>query len=226
MLNHRRICSGFSSIILNCALLLSAIATQAASLSAEGLKCECRINPLGIDTVQPRLSWILHSPQRGQAQHAYRVLAASTPDHLKKDEGDLWDSGKVLSCESIQIAYAGKALHSGERVHWKVRTWDKNDKPSDYSDPAWFEMALLNPKDWQAKWITDQQPLPAAEAAMFEDNPAPLFRKQFTAEKKITRARAYVSGLGYYELHLNGQRVGDHVLDPGWTTYSKRVLYS
>jgi alpha-L-rhamnosidase len=118
----------------------------------------------------------------------------------------LWDSGKVESSRTIGIEYAGKPLQPGQRVGWKVRVWDDKG-PSEWSAPATFEMAIA---DWQAMWISGKT----------------LFRKQFALDKRVARARAYVSGLGYYELQLNGKRVGDHMLDPGWTTYSKRVLYS
>jgi alpha-L-rhamnosidase len=192
----------------------------------EGLKCEYRVNPLGLDTPQPRLSWLLESPERGQRQTAYQVLAASTAALLVKDRGDLWDSGKVSSGESVQVVYGGKALRPGQRVYWKVRAWELNGRSSGYSPAARWEMGLLAPADWRAAWITRKQAPPLSEGQMFEDNPAPLFRKKFLLGKKISRARVYVSGLGYYELRLNGQRVGDQVLDPGWTAYSKRVLYS
>ena len=186
-----------------------------ASSIVDGLKCEYRVNPLGIDTLQPRLSWWLESPERGQKQTSYQVLAATTSELLAKDKGDLWDSGKVSSGESVQVAYGGQPLRPGQRVYWKARAWDRNDRPSAYS------LA-----DWSAAWITRKRPAPLSEQQLFEDDPAPLFRKEFLLAKKISRARVYVSGLGYYELRLNGRRVGDQVLDPGWTTYSKRVLYS
>ena len=121
--------------------------------------------------------------------------------------------------------FTGASAGRRQRVYWKVRAWDKEGKACPFSKPAWWEMGLLAPADWRAAWITrHRQPL--SEQQMFEDDPAPLFRKEFALDKKVSRARIYVSGLGYYELRLNGQRVGDHVLDPGWTTYSKRVLYS
>ena len=166
------------------------------------------------------------SGERGQRQTAYQVLAATTADLLAKGKGDLWDSGKVASGESVQVVYGGQPLRPGQRVYWKVRAWDREDRPSGYSPAAWWEMGLLAPADWRAAWITRKRAEPLSEEKMFEDDPAPLFRKEFLLEKKISRARVYVSGLGYYELRLNGQRVGDQVLDPGWTTYSKRVLYS
>jgi alpha-L-rhamnosidase len=208
------------------ALGVSLLPGRAAGLKADGLECEYQGNPLGIDIPQPRLSWVLESPERGQRQTAYQVLAATTPALLADGKADLWDSGKVSSSESIHVIYGGQPLHAGQRVYWKVRAWDRDDRPSAYSPPASWEMGLLTPADWQAAWITRPRTAPLSEQQMFEDHPAPLLRKQFTIDKKIRRARVYVSGLGYYELHLNGQRVGDHVLDPGWTTCSKRVLYS
>src|ERR1035441_9199541 len=211
---------------ISLALLVPVFPARGAGLKVDGLKCEYRVSPLGLDTPQPRLSWLLESAERGQRQTAYQVLAASTAALLAKGKGDLWDSGKVSSGESVQVVYLGKALRLGQRVYWKVRAWDLKDKSSAYSSAAWWEMGLLAPEDWRAAWITRTQAQPLSEDKMFEDNPAPLFRKEFLLAKKISRARVYVSGLGYYELRLNGQRVGDQVLDPGWTAYSKRVLYS
>jgi alpha-L-rhamnosidase len=218
-------------LTISLALSVSVLAGRGAGLKLEGLKCEYRVNPLGLDTPQPRLSWLLESrgqrtEDRGQKQTAYQVLAASTTELLGKDKGDLWDSGKVSSGDSVQVVYSGQALRPGQRVYWKVRAWDSKDKPSGYSATAWWEMGLLAATDWRAAWITRKRAEPLSEQQMFEDDPAPLFRKEFLLEKKITRARVYVSGLGYYELRLNGQRVGDQVLDPGWTAYSNRVLYS
>lgn len=199
---------------------------RGAGLTADGLLCEYRENPLGLDTPAPRLSWVLESVKRNDAQTAYQIFAGSSPAKLARGDADLWDSGKVVSGESIQIVYVGKPLHSGQRLWWQVRVWDSAGKVSAFSKPAWFEMALLAPNDWQAKWIQRQSAGPMPEAQAFDDHPAPLFRREFAIEKSIVRARVYVSGLGYYELRLNGEKVGDHVLDPGWTTYSKRVLYS
>lgn len=202
------------------------IVAATGAVKATSLQCEFRVNPLGVDTRQPRLSWTLESRRRAERQSAWQVLAASTADKLDREEGDLWNSGKGDSTESLNVDYCGQPLRSGQRVFWKVRVWDRDGRASDYSRLAWFETALLAPEDWQAFWITRQSSGPIPEAQAYDDHPAPLVRKEFTLEKKIARARAYVSGLGYYELRLNGERVGDHVLDPGWTSYSQRVLYS
>lgn len=197
-----------------------------AALVVHSLRCEGRTDTLGIGAARPRLGWVLRSDRRGDGQSAYRVLAASSRERLARDEGDLWDSGKVASAESVDVAYAGKPLGSGQRVWWKVRVWGNDGAGSSFSEPAWFETALLNADDWQARWIQRRSIGPLTEAQMFEDQPAPLFRKEFALDRAVARARVYVSGLGYYELRLNGERVGDHVLDPGWTSYGKRVLYS
>jgi len=194
----------------------------ASAADATELRCEYRDNPLGIDAEKPRLSWVIEergprSEVRGQKQSAYQVLVASTPELLAKDQGDLWDSKKVVSEQSIQVEYAGNPLESRQACHWKVRIWDKDDKASAWSAPAGWSMGLLKPDDWQAKWIGAPTDAPI--------EPAPLLRKTFSLDKKIERATAYISGLGYYELTLNGQKVGDHVLDPKFTRYDRRVLY-
>ena len=214
------------SLTLSLALALSMLSCRGAGLRVEGLQCEYRVNPLGLDVPKPRLSWLLDSSERGQRQTAYQVLVATSLDLLSKGKADLWDSGKVSPGESVHVVYGGQPLRASQRAYWKVRAWDREDRPSAYSATAWWEMGLLAPSDWRATWITRRRKEPLSEQKMFEDDPAPLFRKEFQIGKKISRARVYVSGLGYYELRLNGQHVGDHVLDPGWTTYSKRVLYS
>jgi alpha-L-rhamnosidase len=202
------------------------LSCRGAGLRVESLQCEYRVNPLGLDVPKPRLSWLLDSSERGQRQTAYQVFVATSLDLLSKGKADPWDSGKVSSGESAHVVYGGQPLRASQRAYWKVRAWDREDRPSAYSATAWWEMGLLAPSDWRATWITRRRKEPLSEQKMFEDDPAPLFRKEFQIGKKISRARVYVSGLGYYELHLNGQHVGDHVLDPGWTTYCKRVLYS
>ncbi len=204
---------------------MAGIEAQAA-IVVQDLRCEYRANPLGIDNSQPRLGWVLEADRRGENQTAYQVLVASTAAKLASGNADLWDSGKVVSPESVKVVYSGKPLSSGQCVWWKVRVWGNDDHASHYSKPASIETGLLSPIDWHAQWIQRKSAGPLTEAQMFADQPAPIFRKDFVLDKKIKRARAYASGLGYYELRLNGNRVGDHVLDPGWTSYSKRVLYS
>ncbi|MEI6604432.1 MAG: family 78 glycoside hydrolase catalytic domain [Verrucomicrobiota bacterium] len=207
-------------------MLLTGVAAAADSLSVTGGNCEQRTCPLGIDVPDPRLAWTLKSARRGERQTAYQILAARDPALLAAGQPDLWDSGKVASESSLGIVYAGKTLTAGQRVWWQVRVWDRGGQPGPYGQPQWWEMALLAPTDWHGKWLTDGRPLPEKEADFYAPAPAPLLRKSFQATSQIKRARIYISGLGYHELRLNGCKVGDSWLDPGWTAYDKRVLYA
>ena len=132
-------------------------ASPAGCLAVEHLRCEYRDNPVGMDVVQPRLSWTLASAHRGQRQTAFRILAASHPEKLMQGEGDLWDSGKVGSDQTMHVVYSGKPLLSRIQVWWKVRAWDNADQPSDWSACSSWTMGLLNPSDWKAKWIADPE---------------------------------------------------------------------
>jgi alpha-L-rhamnosidase len=199
------------------------------SLIPTRLCCEHLKDPLCIDEAEPRLSWALGAADpeaRGLAQTAYRVLVAGSAERLEAGEADLWDSGRVESDRQLQIALDQIELRSGQRCYWKVRVWDQEGRPSPWSRTAFFEMGLLSDGDWKGTWIGDGKPAPEKDEEFYSDDPAPLFRKAFILKKPVRSARLYLSGLGYYEAYLNGRRVGDHVLDPGWTTYSQRVLYS
>jgi alpha-L-rhamnosidase len=179
-------------------------------LPPANLRCEYLKNPLGIDVRQPRFTWVLAHTERGQKQSAYQVLVASSPELLNQDKGDLWDSGKTASDDSTQVVYSGKPLASGKTYYWKIRYWDSAGNASPYSAVAQFEMGLLTREEWKGHWIGG-------------DN---LLRKELALEGKVVRARAYVTALGYYELRVNGEKVGSNVLDPAFTTYPVRVLYS
>jgi alpha-L-rhamnosidase len=200
-----------------CLLPLLVGASALAGLSPKSLRCEYLTNPLGIDTLQPRLSWVVESDQRAQEQSAYQILVASNEAKLKAGEGELWDSGKVASDQTLQVVYGGKPLNSCQRCVWKVRVWDKAGKVSDWSEPAAWEMGLLSAKDWEGQWI--------GRTTDTNYQAAPLLRTTFTLNGRVKQARAYICGLGYYELHLNGKKVGDHLLDPGYTRFDKRALY-
>jgi len=213
---------GFISPVAPC----HAPSPGASGLAINDLKCEGQTSPLAIDSLPPRLSWILRSDQRGQRQTAYQVLVATSAQRLAQDNGDLWNTGKVTSSDTINVAYKGRPLASGQPCHWKVRVWDREDSQSAWSEPATWEMALLHPGDWSAQWLNDARPNPSTDAEFYLHDPAPLFRHEFSVAKPLRRARLHITGLGYYEASLNGQRIGDHVLDPGWTAYAQRVLYS
>jgi len=193
-----------------------------SNLSIHATKCEMAVDPLGVDVVHPRLSWTLNSTKQGQGSTQYQVLVATSLDSLTTDKGDCWDSGKVPAAGPLYVEYAGAPLRSGAQYFWKVRVWDKADQPSAWSKPATWTMGLLSPGDWKAKWVSD-----AADAATTKPSsgPLPIFRKSFDIEKPIRRATVFVCGLGQFELHLNGEKVGDNVMEPGWTDYRKTCLY-
>lgn len=198
-----------------------------STLKPINLRCESRVNPLGVDVPQPRLSWILDSKPGAKEfrQSAYRVLVATSLSELQRQSGSLWDSGKVSGAAQNNIAYRGKPLRAGQQCFWKVQVWSSTDSGS-WSTPASWEMGPMEPSDWQGKWISDGKIAPTKEADLYNDNPAPLLRKEFGVRGQISRARLTISGLGYYEASLNGEKIGDHVLDPGWTRVEDRVLYS
>jgi alpha-L-rhamnosidase len=217
-----RAIAALAGLLLMAANSSVSAASESKGLRAFDLRCEYAVAPLGIDSLHPRLSWKLDSEQRGDLQTAYRIRVSST----ERSKADLWDSGKVEGGAQIGIRYAGRPLESGERAWWSVEVWDSHGRSSGESPRSHWEMGLLAPADWQAAWIGSGWPPPAREEDFYGDRPAPCFRREFEVRKPIRRARAYVTGLGYYEMKLNGRRVGDHVLDPAWTDYDKRVFYS
>jgi len=153
-------------------------------------------------------------------QSAYRVLVASSLEVLNSDRGDLWDSDKVASDQSVHIPYAGTPLHSRQHCFWKVQIWTREDSPLSWSDIARWEMGLLEKSDWTAKWVA----APIA-GGPYSIPPAPHLRKRFAVEKQIASARLYVTALGLYEFEINAQRISDYALMPGRTDYHKRVPY-
>ena len=201
------------------------VSTATAALLPVELRCEYHPNPLGIDEAQPRLTWRVESPERGQKQTAHQVLVASSEDALSKNNGDLWDSGKVAGGETANVVYAGKPLASRTQCFWKVRVWDKDGRAS-WSQPASWAMGLLKPEDWQAGYISFRDTTPVhKDAKELFLPPAHQYRKEFTAGKQVRRATIYATASGIYELLLNGQRVGDAVFAPGWTDYRQRAYY-
>lgn len=211
--------------------LITALSAQCAAepapapgknaLSVSRLRCEYLENPLGIDVCEPRLGWIVMSQDRGQKQSAYQILVASSREALGADTGDLWDTGKVPSDATAQIPYQGKALQARMNCFWKVRSWDRGGKASPWSEIGHWSMGLLAAPDWEAKWIGQ----PADSFPKAGEAPGPLFRKPFHLDARPVRAVAYAAAMGYYELHLNGRRIGDDVCSPPVSDYSKRAYY-
>ena len=186
------------------------------SIQVARLYCDHAVNPPAIDHRKPTLSWILSSTQRGSRQTAYRILVSRKPSSLRRGMGDLWDSGKVISDNSTAVVYDGVAPADGELCYWQVRVWDELGRPSAWSEPGHWQVGLLEPSDWHAKWIAEATSDKAA---------APLFRREFSLSGKIIRATASIYGLGWYELYLNGAKVGDQVLAPPNSHYDRVNLY-
>ncbi|MGD1894253.1 MAG: family 78 glycoside hydrolase catalytic domain [Cyclobacteriaceae bacterium] len=214
-----------NSLIL-CLLSLYFLTLSVTAQTPSQLRTEYQTNPLGIDESSPRFSWVVPDNQRNTQQVAYQIQLATTAKDLVSGENIIWDSGKLESDQSVNVAYNGPKLDSHTRYYWTIRTWDNHGNQSEYAEPAWFETAFLPDLKWQAEWIGDRREAPEREEDMYDTIPAPLFRKAFDGNQPIEKARLYISGLGYYEAELNGEKVGDQVLDPGWTNYGQRVLYS
>jgi alpha-L-rhamnosidase len=199
------------------------------------LRCEYLRDPLGVDVARPRLSWIIQHPGRDQRQTAFQIIVGSTSEMVAQEAGDLWDSGKVLSPETSGIRYGGSDLRSFQAQWWRVRWWDKDGIVSDWSEPARFEMGFLPGTAWKARWISkkDCKEFSSKVSVLLGEplgdysNAFTIYlRREFRLTKPIVRARAFVCGLGYYELRINGRKVGDQVLDPAQTDYKKLALYS
>ncbi len=203
-------------------LLLLAAAAPGATVGE--LRCEFLVDPQGIDVRDPRLGWALGSDRRGETQTAYQVLVASSPQLLADGTGDLWDSGRVASADSIHVAYAGQPPGSLRPSFWKVRIWDRDGAPSEWSRPAQWSMGLLQPADWKGRWIGLDEP-PGAPDNPARRLPARWLRKSFSPAGKVARATVCYCGLGWSELYLNGERIGDEVLSPALSDYRKRVYY-
>ena len=236
--------------ILSILLFLSISVAVRSAVFPDKLKCDSWVNPCGIDIASPALSWTIGptSGVRDVRQTAYRILVASSPEKLQANKGDMWDSGKIKSDQMSQLLYAGKSLKSGAKYWWKVKIWDDKGKESPWSEPATWTMGLLNTTDWKAQWITAagaekyahqyqsaksdfnlRRDLPEFRA--FGPKPTDpnfssmLLRKEFSGFSGLKRAVVQVSGLGQYELFINGTKTGGYLLAPGWSYYPKTVLY-
>ncbi|MBO9731502.1 MAG: family 78 glycoside hydrolase catalytic domain [Chitinophaga sp.] len=205
-------------------------ATGKDSTRVVQLKCEYQKDPLGITNANPYLSWELVSAARGVLQTAWQVLVSDDPDLLQKNTGNIWDSRRQPGEQSIQVPFSGQPLLPAKTYYWKVRVWDNKGQTSAWSEPATWKMGLRDSPDWHhAAWIAfeelagDNQQQRTANAK--SRNILPLLRKAFSVQKPLKQATMYISGLGQFELSLNGHKVGDHFLDPGWTQYNKEALY-
>ena len=190
--------------------------TFAQDLALKDLTVDHKINPIGIGNKQPGFSWKITGTGNNIMQSAYLLKVAT--DEKFSPSKIVWQSGKISSGESVLQPYKGPELRSGQRYFWQVKIWDNNGKESKWSPVAYWEMGLLSPSDWKAKWIEMGRDT-------LRYSPSPHFRKEFTLNKPVASARVYVTSHGFYELQLNGKKVGDQVLTPGWTSYGKRLQY-
>lgn len=223
--------------------MLTATLQAQVDFSVSHLTCEQEENPLGIENLHPRFSWQAHAISRNFVQTAYQVVVADTPEALlpEDEKKKLWDSGKVNSSESVLVPYRGKPLKSNTTYYWQVRIWNKSGQVSSWSTIQQFRMGLLTVSDWKnADWIAlepdktgelvttgihgplVQNKLGDTKIGMYQ---LPLLRKEFQLKKPLRHATAYISGLGQFEMFLNGKKVGANFLDPGWTKYDKCALY-
>lgn len=196
-------------------LFISLNIFQTNAQTIEKLKCEYQETPMGLEILNPRLSWQMKATNRGAKQTAYQILVADNEADLKKDIGNVWNSGIVKSEQSIKIDYAGKTIESRKRYFWKVKVWNEKNKSTQYSESSWWEMALLKKEDWSAHWIGKNG----------TDGKSIELQKEFSLGKRATRARIYVTGVGAYHLIFNGKKVGQDILTPGFINDSKAIPY-
>ncbi|WP_276501016.1 family 78 glycoside hydrolase catalytic domain [Terrimonas pollutisoli] len=218
-------------------VLLVTLKGFSQQLTVTNLRCEYRKDPSGVDNLNPHFSWELQSNERNVLQTGYQVLVADDSLLLIKNIGNVWDSKKIISRSSIQVEYKGKALQPAKKYFWKVMVWDNKKQVSGWSNMATWQMGLLKKSDWNnAKWIAYEEindsaiivPLVHGNGKKVwgaRRNALPIFRKEFSIYKKIKSATAFVCGLGHFEMYINGKKIGDHFLDPGWTNYSKHAQY-
>lgn len=196
-------------------------------LNPSFLRSEYLVEPLGLDTPRPRLSWVVESGERGQRQAAYQILVATSAEKIDRGVGDLWDTGKVPDDATNQIVYGGLPLQARATCYWKVRVWDSQNQPSEWSFVSTWTMGLLEKTDWKAEWINyrDDDTMKASQQEIVLQ-PARYYRRDFAAENGVRRATIYATVLGIYQLYLNGQEISDARFAPGWSDYKERVYYN
>jgi alpha-L-rhamnosidase len=212
--------------ILLLLLAVNVLGAYASNIKVVRLTCEYLEHPLGIGTAKPLLGWQCECAERGGSQQAYQIIVSDKASEVEHGIGRLWDSGKIQSSQCNNVEYKGKDLQSCHRYFWRVRIYDNHHHVSPWSDTSTFETALLSPQDWKAKWIGDGSVFPKNDSDFYKDDPAPIFRKVCRIDKTLASARLYISGLGYYDATINGQKIDGTVLDPGWTDYRQTILYS
>ncbi|HLF35469.1 MAG TPA: family 78 glycoside hydrolase catalytic domain [Cyclobacteriaceae bacterium] len=209
----------FCKLSLITFFLALATSTAFSQTKISNLLCENLANPVGIDKSHPRLSWQIVSDQRSVLQTAYEIRVGTDLNSVTSGTDLVWSPGRVLSEESVHIIYSGEKLESGKKYFWQVRIWDNKGGVTNWSEPASWQMGLLDFTGFTAAWISP---------GFKEDTtlrPCPVFRKKFQIAKKVSSATAYITAHGLYEAWINGKRVGDAYFTPGWTSYNKRLQY-
>lgn len=198
--------------VINCLII-------GADPIVKNLKCNYKINPIGIGHGKIYLSWEIYSLKENTYQTAYQIEASNSLENLLNKKV-IWTSGKISSDSSINVVYKGPEIKSRERIYWRVKIWDNYNRESKWSEPAYFEAGLLNKIDWKAKWITPDLP-----EKKDSSNPCPYLRKTFVINKDIKEARLYITSKGLYISFINGKRTSENLFTPGWTSYNKRIQY-
>ncbi len=211
--------------ILLVSLSLSFGAEAGYQVKIHTLRTEQLIDPMGIDVLSPRLSWQLSTSEKNVLQTAYHILVASSPGNLERGEGDLWDSGKVTSDQSVLVKYNGKELKSNERCYWKVKSYTTAGE-TPWSEPAFWSMGLLSENNWKGRWIGKDKSYEWDREDQWSRLSARYLRKEFSTEKEIRQATVHIAGLGLYELYINGEKVGNQVLAPVPSDFRKTIYYN
>ncbi|RYE19903.1 MAG: hypothetical protein EOP45_11910, partial [Sphingobacteriaceae bacterium] len=222
--NFSRVKEAILSVVLKVSMLCTLLLFLGGKvfpqkLVVKGLICEYQTNPVGIDIMKPRFSWKLGSDQRNVLQTAYEIRVGISADQIAKGKKLVYKTGKVQSEQSVFVAFNGPELTSRTRYYWQVRVWDNKGNASSWSTPNYWEMGILKPEEWIAKWIKTDNPADSTDGA------SPMFRTAFNLQKKVRSARLYVTSHGIYEAYINGQRVGTDYFTPGWTSYKTRLQY-
>lgn len=227
-------------LFLGSLCLLMACKSHETELKIAKTACNNFENPLGVDTQQPVFSWKISSSEPENFQKAYHILVSDQPYLLKNDSANIWNTGRVSSDQSINIKFKGSDLESGKTYYWKVKVWDTNGNESAWSDINSWQMGLLNAKAWDgAQWIGYEN-MPQekrvveglagygaiSENKVLERDEVPMLRRSFSLEDNVESATLYISGIGQYEASINGEKIGDDFLTPGWSHYDKTVFYN
>lgn len=199
-------------LLIFCVKMTAQIANECKPYN---LICEYLVNPLGVDTKQPRLSWKLKDNRQGAKQTSYQLIVGTDSLAVLHGNGNMY-TGDIINSDITLINYRGKELQPFTRYYWMVKIWDKDNKLSQ-SDIAWFETGMMGMHNWKGSWISDKNDI--------DYKPAPYFRKTFEAKKKVKSARAYIVVAGLYELYINGHKIGDRRLDPVYTRFDRRNMY-